>query len=104
MGSGINAEYMGSRMATDLANERTLLAWLRTILAIVRTAFAYLSIKDHGIWKSVELSARAGLFAAVLGGGVTGWLRYNVIKELTFKREIPKRFGRFSIKFFNYWV
>jgi len=31
-----------SRLATALANERTLLAWVRTVLAIMRTAFAML--------------------------------------------------------------
>ena len=33
-----------SRLTTDLANERTLLAWMRTCLAGIRTLFSYLAI------------------------------------------------------------
>ena len=33
-----------SRLTTDLANERTLLAWIRTCLASIRTLFAYLAL------------------------------------------------------------
>ena len=33
-----------SRMSTDLANERTLLAWTRTCLAAIRTTFTYLEL------------------------------------------------------------
>jgi hypothetical protein len=34
--------YHFNRLGTDLANERTMLAWIRTMLAAVRTVFAYL--------------------------------------------------------------
>lgn len=33
-----------SRLTTDLANERTLLAWMRTCLAAIRTLFSYLAL------------------------------------------------------------
>lgn len=34
--------YHFNRLGTDLANERTMLAWIRTMLAAVRTVFSYL--------------------------------------------------------------
>ena len=33
-----------NRLSTDLANERTLLAWIRTSLAAIRTLFTYLGL------------------------------------------------------------
>ena len=44
-----------SRLGTDLANERTLLAWIRTVLAMMRTVFATLGVAGlTSTWESVH--------------------------------------------------
>merc|ERR1712151_768553 len=39
-----------NRLSTDLANERTLLAWVRTCLAAVRTGVSYLGLAAISDW------------------------------------------------------
>lgn len=51
-----------NRMSTDLANERTLLAWNRTALAAIRTAFAFMSVKaSTPTWKNTVIAAECAM-------------------------------------------
>lgn len=86
-----------SRLSTDLANERNLLAWGRTALAAARTALAFLgltgttSFGDAAVYMT---SIGFGVLAVwmVLQGGA----RYKRIKEILMLPEPPLYFGRIS--------
>lgn len=62
-----------SRLGTDLANERTFLAWIRTILAMMRTVFATLGVAGlTTTWEAVHrfavcLSVLLMVTAAIIG-------------------------------------
>merc|ERR1712113_1073830 len=93
-----------SRMATDLANERTLLAWMRTMMAAIRTAFAYMAVTAVGnVWVGTVTISRVAMVTTVLVATVTGVIRYKRVKDITFLPEPPQYFGRISIRYF-YWT
>jgi len=85
-----------------LANERTLLAWLRTALAIVRTAFALIGISAAGgWWLSTVYATRLCMVTAILVAMACGVRRYQAIKVATFMPTPPQDFGRLSIHYMN---
>eukprot|EP00931_Biecheleriopsis_adriatica_P035863 TRINITY_DN20667_c0_g1_i2.p1 TRINITY_DN20667_c0_g1~~TRINITY_DN20667_c0_g1_i2.p1 ORF type:complete len:347 (+),score=67.87 TRINITY_DN20667_c0_g1_i2:26-1066(+) len=91
-----------SRLSTDLSNERTLLAWSRTSMAAMRTAFAYLSVTAEGtIWMSSFQLSRVAMVITCVVATLVGLRRYTSIKEATFAADPPKWFGRMSLKWFN---
>ena len=84
-----------SRMSTDLANERTLLAWIRTILAIMRTAFATLGIEGvNPFWAVVQLLTVIMMCGLMVAAAVTGIYRYYKIARITALKNIPASFGK----------
>ena len=94
-----------SRLSTDLANERTLLAWVRTILAIMRTVFATLGLQGVGwLWVVVSYVAVVNMTVLmVLATGIGLW-RYTKIAHIVNLKSIPQHFGRASITPLNVMV
>merc|ERR1719221_2065115 len=95
------------RLSTDLANERTLLAWLRTAMAAIRTAFSFmdLSAGDHGFfWMSSVVMSRVAMITAILVATLTGIRRYSCVKQVTYMLYPPQNFGRLSIFWFNFLI
>lgn len=92
-----------NRLSTDLANERTLLAWIRTCLASMRTALALLAANEHA--GSVPFYAtQAGVTAFLLLASVTGGWRYHKIKAAVSTKVPPASFGRTSLRPINVLV
>ena len=86
-----------SRLSTDLANERNLLAWGRTALAAARTALAFLALtgnNDFGVGLVYTTSIGFGVIAVwmMLQGG----MRYRQIKGILLLPEPPVHFDRLS--------
>jgi len=86
-----------SRLSTDLANERNLLAWGRTAMAAARTALAFLGLvgnNDFGVGLVYTTSIGFGVISVwmMLQGG----LRYKQIKNILLLPEPPIHFGRLS--------
>lgn len=84
-----------SKLATDMANERTLLAWIRTVLAIMRTAFATLGMTGvTATWVLVNqfsLYCITTLMAASCGVGI---YRYYKIRHMLMLKSVPDGFKR----------
>jgi len=97
-----------SRLSTDLANERTLLAWTRTGMAAMRTALAFktLEIKDLGLLVILSHeAARLSMALVFISAAILGVIRYKRIKDITYTYTIPDvRFGRLSIHYFTVLV
>jgi len=87
-----------SRLSTDLANERTLLAWMRTSMAAFRSACCFLSIAGGFSYNA----ARVMMVVACVWSAVSGIRRYQKIKQVTFALVPPKEFGRVSIWWFAF--
>jgi len=91
-----------SRVATELANERTLLAWARTALAAERTVFSFLgykaTISQSHVWQHVYYASTAILATIAVVLGLVGVDRYNKIKRALTKRDPPKYFNRVSLQ------
>eukprot|EP00928_Gymnodinium_smaydae_P049492 TRINITY_DN33226_c0_g1_i1.p1 TRINITY_DN33226_c0_g1~~TRINITY_DN33226_c0_g1_i1.p1 ORF type:complete len:260 (-),score=16.75 TRINITY_DN33226_c0_g1_i1:68-847(-) len=77
-----NALPSDKEIATDLANERTVLAWMRTALAVIRTVFSFATLKgltkptlvaDALITITLSVSAVATL--------LVGWQRFATIRS-----------------------
>lgn len=101
----VDAVERFSRLSTDLANERTLLAWIRTCLAAIRTAFTYLSLTwatRSWRWSVILCEVIVALLAVTLAA--TGWKRYSSIKNVLQRKVPPHGFGRISVKYINLLV
>eukprot|EP00929_Paragymnodinium_shiwhaense_P036553 TRINITY_DN19570_c0_g1_i1.p1 TRINITY_DN19570_c0_g1~~TRINITY_DN19570_c0_g1_i1.p1 ORF type:complete len:347 (+),score=75.60 TRINITY_DN19570_c0_g1_i1:83-1123(+) len=91
-----------SRLASDLANERTYLAWVRTGLAAIRTCFAYLGVA--AMTDEFDFSVVVATFlmtAVVIVAAISGGLRYSRVKAALMSPEPPEHFGRVSLHWFN---
>mmetsp|Transcript_90751 Transcript_90751/g.256253 ORF Transcript_90751/g.256253 Transcript_90751/m.256253 type:complete len:252 (-) Transcript_90751:28-783(-) len=70
-----------AEIATDLANERTLLAWLRTALAVIRTVFSYATL--DGMTRGflvADVVITMVLSCSALGALLVGWQRFKVVR------------------------
>lgn len=93
------------RLNTDLANERTLLAWTRTSLAAMRTAFAFLAVTGEGAMLVGLHFSRWGMATLCLLAAGMGIRRYVQVKRITFQPVTPDvRFGRISIHWFTWFL
>ena len=90
-----------SRLSTDLANERTLLAWVRTALAAARTAFSYMGLSAAGAGWGAELFTCACVMAALaIAFPAMGLQRYAQIKRILHLPDsaMPAQFDRVSVR------
>ena len=72
-----------------MANERTILAWIRTALAMVRTLFAFLSLEGTSAFGRASLTADIGILAAlIVGTWATGSMRYYSLRDVLREKEI----------------
>lgn len=86
-----------SRLTSDLANERNLLAWGRTALAACRTALAFLGISGISLYGNVSSKTCTIAFAVLAFWMMNqGLLRYNRIKEILSVPNPPAQFNRLS--------
>lgn len=93
----IDALTRFSRLSTDLANERTLLAWVRTALAAARTVVAFLSlsyITQFG--KTAKKIIYIGMSILAIGLLSQGVERYRKIKAILALQDPPAYFDRLS--------
>ncbi|CAE7029660.1 unnamed protein product [Symbiodinium natans] len=89
-----------NRLSTDLANERTLLAWIRTAMAGIRTIFVFYAIEGVSrFWEAGVSMSEILMALLVLILLFTGRARYYAIKELILKRDPPASFGRVSLRY-----
>mmetsp|Transcript_42514 Transcript_42514/g.92388 ORF Transcript_42514/g.92388 Transcript_42514/m.92388 type:complete len:292 (-) Transcript_42514:11-886(-) len=89
-----------NRLATDLANERTLLAWLRTAMAGIRTIFVFYAMDGvNKFWETSITASEVLMAILVLVLLYTGQARYYAIKELILRKDPPPTFGRISLRY-----
>jgi uncharacterized membrane protein YidH (DUF202 family) len=78
----------------ELSNERTLLAWVRTVLAIMRTAFATLGVKGtDSFWKMVQMLAVELMVLLMVVAAVSALYRYYRLNKVLGFKEIPTSFS-----------
>jgi len=88
--------YYVNQLGTDLANERTLLAWIRTMLACIRTLFAY--EKQYMSNQNTTLfAANMMISTLLLLTGFNAAYRYYKIRWLLQTKEKPKTYNAFSL-------
>jgi uncharacterized membrane protein YidH (DUF202 family) len=89
------------RLSTDLANERTFLAWSRTALAAIRTVFAFYGMEAAGMFGTSGLIfCQIVMTISVLVGLMTGRWRYTRMKAVIDMKHPPRHFGRMSVGWF----
>jgi len=72
----------GKEITTDLANERTVLAWIRTALAVIRTVFSFATLQ--GLTKPVEyVDAVVTVFLSLtaVSSLLVGWQRFVAVRK-----------------------
>jgi len=95
-----NAMERFSRMTTDLANERTLLSWIRTTLAAIRTVFAYFALTANGsFWENTLICSELTMAVLVIVTALTGYRRFDKIKNVIRMKHPPESFGRISVRY-----
>jgi uncharacterized membrane protein YidH (DUF202 family) len=88
-----------NRLTTDLANERTLLAWTRTTLASIRTLFTYLALDGKSAaWKASITATEFSMATLVLAAATTGVWRFWRVKSIVHMKIPPAGFGRITIR------
>jgi len=88
------------RLTTYLANERTLLAWVRTCLAATRTAFSFLGVSGtSAFWSVFVFLTQCTMLTLVLVLCGSGYLRYSAIKHAINTKLPPEKFGRLTVKY-----
>lgn len=76
-----------SRLTTDLANERTLLAWFRTSLASMRTAFSFFSVSGTTPGSAATVFfAQSAMVTLILVFCSTGFMRIRRSRTPSSKR------------------
>eukprot|EP00656_Telonema_subtile_P041579 TRINITY_DN4678_c0_g2_i2.p1 TRINITY_DN4678_c0_g2~~TRINITY_DN4678_c0_g2_i2.p1 ORF type:complete len:234 (-),score=42.97 TRINITY_DN4678_c0_g2_i2:172-873(-) len=87
--TGLDAQTRLARLTTELANERTLLAWIRTVCSVFGLSLKLLSLDDAYV-------AVAGflLELGMLCVFVVGVQHYNQVKKALLLEITPKHFGR----------
>ena len=86
-----------SRLTTDLANERTYLAWIRTALASARTVVSFLALDGTNQFGRVSAKTCVIGFAVLsLLMMAHGTERYRKIKEILLTKDTPAGFARLS--------
>eukprot|EP00928_Gymnodinium_smaydae_P000663 TRINITY_DN10253_c0_g2_i1.p1 TRINITY_DN10253_c0_g2~~TRINITY_DN10253_c0_g2_i1.p1 ORF type:complete len:350 (-),score=62.10 TRINITY_DN10253_c0_g2_i1:324-1373(-) len=89
-----------SRLTTDLANERTFLAWMRTTLAAVRTLFTFYSMSGVSeMFQDSLYVSEIGMASVMLIATLTGRWRYTRMKTIINRKVPPRWFGRISITY-----
>jgi uncharacterized membrane protein YidH (DUF202 family) len=90
-----------SRLSSDLANERTFLAWVRTALAAIRTVFAFYAmaaVDGLWLWNGALVSSQVAMVAVVIISLLLGNSRYRQVKDVIARKVPPLDFGRLSIR------
>uniref|UniRef100_A0A7S3WLC2 DUF202 domain-containing protein n=2 Tax=Emiliania huxleyi TaxID=2903 RepID=A0A7S3WLC2_EMIHU len=74
-----------------LANERTLLAWVRTVLAVVRSTFAFYALEGTpGLGESSLSGATYLMAASAIVSFGTGAVRYASVADLLREKAIRR--------------
>lgn len=86
-----------SRLSTDLANERTFLAWIRTALASARTVVSFLGLTGTNEFGRVSVKTCVIGFAVLaLLMMLQGTERYKRIKDILLTKDTPAGFARLT--------
>jgi uncharacterized membrane protein YidH (DUF202 family) len=86
-----------NRLGTDLANERTMLAWTRTALATARTVFSFFAF--DGITNGGKIAQHYVLIALGSMAFIAysfGWHRFKQVKHALRRHDPPLYFNRLS--------
>ncbi|CAB9524312.1 expressed unknown protein [Seminavis robusta] len=94
----LGSMFYFSQLSSDLANERTFLAWIRTMLAAVRTIFSYekvqsdVTARDKSLVVAIMMTATMLLMAGFMGGQ-----RYYSTRYLLLSRERKDTYNMISL-------
>jgi len=93
------------RLNSDLANERTMLAWHRTCLAAMRTALAFVAVTAlQSRWQDAAMTIAGAMSLVVIVTSVSGMIRYQRVKQILSMKDPPQKFGRPSNAWLNLLV